>query len=168
MAARPGGLGSRAMPMPFRFSSLRRLAAIAAAVTLAALLSGCVEEEESSGIVDRAYAPLSPQMLAMMQAKGTSPQAPVLFRTYKKEAEFEVWKMRSDGRYTLLRTYPMCRWSGQLGPKVREGDRQVPEGFYAITPGQMNPNSNYYLSFNVGYPNAFDRAWDRTGGTIMV
>ena len=62
----------------------------------------------------------------------------------------------------------MCRWSGQLGPKLREGDHQVPEGFYTITPGQMNPNSAYYLSFNVGYPNAFDRAWDRTGGTIMV
>ena len=62
----------------------------------------------------------------------------------------------------------MCRWSGQLGPKKREGDRQVPEGFYTITPGQMNPNSNYYLSFNVGYPNAYDRAWDRDGGNIMV
>jgi hypothetical protein len=62
----------------------------------------------------------------------------------------------------------MCRWSGQLGPKTREGDRQVPEGFYAITPLQMNPNSNYYLSFNVGYPNAYDQAWGRTGGDIMV
>ena len=62
--------------------------------------------------------------------------------------------MKTDGQYTLLKTFPMCRWSGQLGPKVREGDRQVPEGFYTITPGQMNPNSNYYLSFNVGYPNA--------------
>jgi len=76
--------------------------------------------------------------------------------------------MKPDGRYTLLRTYPMCRWSGQLGPKVREGDRQVPEGFYKITPGQMNPNSNYYLAFNVGYPNAYDRAWGHEGGSIMV
>jgi murein L,D-transpeptidase YafK len=92
----------------------------------------------------------------------------VLIRTYKKEAEFEIWKMKSDGRYALLKTYPMCRWSGQLGPKTREGDRQVPEGFYPITPGQMNPNSNYYLSYNVGYPNAYDRAFGRTGGTIMV
>jgi murein L,D-transpeptidase YafK len=76
--------------------------------------------------------------------------------------------MRSDGRYALLKTYPMCRWSGQLGPKVKEGDRQVPEGFYAITPGQMNPNSAYYLSFNVGYPNAYDRAHGASGGAIMV
>ena len=72
-----------------------------------------------------------------MTEKDTTKQAPMLIRTYKKEAEFEIWKMRSDGRYALLKTYPMCRWSGQLGPKVREGDRQVPEGFYAITPGQM-------------------------------
>jgi hypothetical protein len=62
----------------------------------------------------------------------------------------------------------MCRWSGQLGPKVKEGDRQVPEGFYTITPGQMNPNSAYYLSFNVGYPNAYDRAHGYSGGSIMV
>ena len=62
----------------------------------------------------------------------------------------------------------MCRWSGQLGPKVTEGDRQVPEGFYTITPGSMNPNSHYYLSFNVGYPNAYDRANGHGGGSIMV
>ncbi len=78
-------------------------------------------------------------MLALMQAKGTSPQAPVLFRTYKKEAEFEVWKMRSDGRYALLRTYPMCRARAQLGPKKKQGDRQVPEGFYAIYPVADEP-----------------------------
>ena len=76
--------------------------------------------------------------------------------------------MNSDGQYALLKTYPMCRWSGQLGPKLREGDHQVPEGFYTIAPGQMNPNSHYYLSFNVGYPNAYDRALGRTGGDIMV
>jgi murein L,D-transpeptidase YafK len=62
----------------------------------------------------------------------------------------------------------MCRWSGQLGPKKTEGDRQVPEGFYTIAPGQMNPNSHYYLSFNVGYPNAYDRAHGYVGGNIMV
>jgi len=68
----------------------------------------------------------------------------------------------------LLKTYPICRWSGDLGPKIREGDRQAPEGFYAITPAQMNPNSQYYLSFDLGYPNAFDRAHGRTGSDLMV
>ncbi|MGD1036665.1 MAG: murein L,D-transpeptidase family protein [Roseiarcus sp.] len=103
-----------------------------------------------------------------MDKIGTTPSAPVLIRAYKQEAEFEIWKMNADGQYALLKTYPMCRWSGQLGPKTRAGDMQVPEGFYTITPGQMNPNSHYYLSFNVGYPNAYDRALGRTGGDIMV
>jgi len=132
-----------------------------------ALLAGCDDQIESSGSA-RSLRPISQQTLALMDQLGTSSSAPTLIRTYKKEAEFEIWKMKSDGQYALLKTYPMCRWSGQLGPKTREGDHQVPEGFYTITPGQMNPNSAYYLSFNVGYPNAFDRAWDRTGGSIMV
>ncbi len=106
--------------------------------------------------------------MASIEAKGSTKNAPVLIRAFKKEAEMEIWKQRSDGRYVYLKTFPMCRWSGQLGPKVREGDRQVPEGFYTVTPGSMNPNSAYYLSFNVGYPNAYDRAWGHTGGSIMV
>ncbi len=94
--------------------------------------------------------------------------APILLRAFKKEAELEIWKMKTNGEYALLKSYPMCRWSGQLGPKRREGDRQVPEGFYAITPQKMNPNSAYYLSFDVGYPNAYDRAHNSTGSLIMV
>ncbi len=93
---------------------------------------------------------------------------PILLRAFKKESELEVWKQGRDGNYELLKTYPMCRWSGQLGPKVREGDRQVPEGYYAITPAQMNPNSNYYLSVNVGYPNQLDRSYGRNGALIMI
>jgi murein L,D-transpeptidase YafK len=103
-----------------------------------------------------------------MEALDTTPSSPTVIRTYKKEAELEIWKMKSNGEYALLKTYPMCRWSGQLGPKKREGDMQVPEGFYSIAPGQMNPNSHYYLAFNVGYPNAYDRAYGRTGGNVMV
>ena len=76
--------------------------------------------------------------------------SPILLRVFKVEAELEVWKKNRSGEYALLKTYPICRWSGALGPKVKEGDRQAPEGFYTITPGQMNPNSNYYLAFNTG------------------
>jgi murein L,D-transpeptidase YafK len=144
-----------------------RLAGLVVAASLAALLAGC-EGDQLAGGSGRSLAPISSQMLALMQQHDTTESSPVLIRTYKKEAELEIWKMKSDGRYALLKSYPMCRWSGQLGPKKSEGDRQVPEGFYTITPGQMNPNSNYYLSFNVGYPNAYDRAYGRTGGTIMV
>ena len=144
-----------------------KLPALALAASLAAMLAGC-DGDQLAGGSGRSLTPISPKTLALMQQIDTSQSSPVLIRTYKKEAEFEIWKMKTDGRYALLKTYPMCRWSGQLGPKTREGDRQVPEGFYPITPGQMNPNSNYYLSFNVGYPNAYDRAFGRTGGTIMV
>jgi murein L,D-transpeptidase YafK len=141
----------------------RKAGLAAAAFGLLTVLAGCNEVHDS-----RAAQPLSREMLALMQEKGVSPQAPMLIRAYKKEAEFEVWKMRPDGSYELLKTFPICRWSGQLGPKTHEGDRQSPEGFYSITPAMMNPNSAYYLSFNVGYPNAYDRAHGATGGAVMV
>lgn len=144
----------------------KRLFALSLAVAAGALVAGCEDALEAGS--GRSLRPISNETLALMDKIGTTPSAPVLIRSYKQEAEFEIWKMKSDGQYALLKTYPMCRWSGQLGPKVREGDRQVPEGFYTIGPGQMNPNSHYYLSFNVGYPNAYDRALGRTGGDIMV
>ncbi len=95
-------------------------------------------------------------------------ESPLLVRLFKQEAELELWKQDAAGRYELLKTYPICRWSGELGPKIKEGDRQAPEGFYNITPAQMNPNSQFYLSFNMGYPNAFDKAHGRTGAHLMV
>ena len=147
--------------------ALRVLPRLAAIVVGAALLAGCDEDIGTTSNY-RAYSPIPEATLASIDAKGSTKNAPVLIRAFKKEAEMEIWKQRSDGRYVYLKTFPMCRWSGQLGPKVREGDRQVPEGFYTITPGSMNPNSAYYLSFNVGYPNAYDRAWGHTGGSIMV
>ena len=132
------------------------------AVSVAALTAGCNDTGS------RALRPLSSETIALFDTKGVSKASPTLLRAYKKESELEVWKQKADGTYVYVKSYPMCRWSGQLGPKTREGDRQVPEGFYAITPGHMNPNSNYYLSFNVGYPNAYDRANGRGGGLIMV
>ncbi len=129
-------------------------------------LAGCQETTTQDHL--RATRPIPSDTIALMQSKGTDTRAPILIRAFKKEAELEIWKMTAEGNYTHLKTFPMCRWSGQLGPKVKEGDRQVPEGFYTITPGQMNPSSNYYLSFNVGYPNAYDKAHNYTGGLIMV
>jgi murein L,D-transpeptidase YafK len=129
-------------------------------------LSAC---QDSGGLDSgRAWKPIPRDTLALMEAKGTTKHSPILVRAFKKEAELEIWKMKPDGTYAHLKTYPVCRWSGQLGPKTREGDRQVPEGFYSVSPGLMNPNSNYYLSFNIGYPNAYDRARGYTGGLIMV
>src|SRR5271166_5860203 len=144
-----------------------RLAGLGLAVAAGTFLAGCDDSYLDAG-PGRSEHPISSATLAEMTKIDTTPSSPVLIRAYKKEAEFEIWKMKSDGQYALLKTYPMCRWSGQLGPKKREGDMQVPEGFYTIAPGQMNPNSHYYLSFNVGYPNAYDRAYGRSGGNVMV
>ena len=79
-----------------------------------------------------------------------------------------MWKAKDDGRFYLFKTYPICSYSGNLGPKVSQGDRQAPEGFYLVSLDQMNPSSKYHLSFNIGFPNAYDRAYGRTGQDIMV
>ena len=80
----------------------------------------------------------------------------------------EMWNRGADGRFKLTQTYEMCTWSGALGPKLKEGDGQSPEGFYFIKPSSLNPNSSYHLSFNLGFPNAYDRAHGRTGSFLMV
>lgn len=120
------------------------------------------------GVGAKAMRPLAPETVALIEKKGMTAESPITVRIFKEESELEVWKQTKDGDYALLKTYPICRWSGELGPKVTEGDRQAPEGFYTITPGQMNPNSSYYLAFNMGYPNAYDKAWGRTGAHLMV
>ncbi|MFC1457886.1 MULTISPECIES: L,D-transpeptidase family protein [Microvirga] len=137
---------------------------IALAAGLVLALAACQGQDMST----RHLAPIPAATMALMETKGMSKNDPILMRSYKKESEIEVWKRGRDGRYALLKTYPMCRWSGQLGPKIREGDRQAPEGFYTVTPAQMNPNSQLYLSFNLGYPNEYDRAHGRTGSHLMV
>jgi murein L,D-transpeptidase YafK len=147
------------------FRALFTSAALAAA---SAFLAGCNSDEISLATNAKANQPVPPKLVAAMTEKDMDLQSPILVRLFKQEAELEVWKQNRSGRFELLKTYPICRWSGDLGPKVREGDRQAPEGFYSITPGQMNPQSAYYLSFNTGYPNAFDRALGRSGSELMV
>jgi murein L,D-transpeptidase YafK len=139
-------------------------AAIAAAIALA----GCDTDGTPAAVSGRHMQPLSERMLADIDTKNMEKESAILVRIFKEEAELEVWKEDKSGRFALLRTYPICRWSGDLGPKIKEGDRQAPEGFYTITPGLMNPNSNYYLAINTGFPNAYDRANGRTGGFLMI
>jgi murein L,D-transpeptidase YafK len=112
--------------------------------------------------------PISDQMAADFDQKNMSKESAILVRIFKEESELEVWKEDRTGHFALLKTYPICRWSGELGPKIKQGDRQAPEGFYTITPGLMNPNSNYYLAINTGFPNAYDRANGRTGAFLMI
>jgi murein L,D-transpeptidase YafK len=138
-------------------------AAIAAAIALA----GC-DTDGTTPVGGRHLQPISDAMLAEIDKRNMEKDSPILVRIFKEEAELEVWKEDRNGRFALLRSYPICRWSGDLGPKIKEGDRQAPEGFYPITPGLMNPNSNYYLAINTGFPNAYDRANGRTGGFLMI
>lgn len=92
---------------------------------------------------------------------------PVFIRIFKDESLLEVW-IRSGTEYEHLKDYAICAYSGHLGPKLQEGDRQAPEGFYKIKKHQLNPNSKFHLSFNLGYPNKYDRAHARTGSFLMV
>ena len=148
--------------------SLVRALATSAALAAGLVLAGCNGDDMSLANNAKANQPVPPKLIADMTAKDMDLQSPILVRLYKQEAELEIWKQDRSGRFALLKTYPICRWSGDLGPKVREGDRQAPEGFYSISPAQMNPQSAYYLSFNTGYPNAFDKALGRTGSQLMV
>jgi len=148
--------------------SLVRVLVTAAALAAGALLAGCNSDEVSLASNAKANQPVPPKLVADMAEKDMDMQSPILVRLFKEEAELEVWKQDRSGRFALLKTYPICRWSGDLGPKVREGDRQAPEGFYAISPAQMNPQSAYYLSFNTGYPNAYDKSLGHTGSELMV
>ena len=112
--------------------------------------------------------PLSEGMLADLDSRNMAKESPILVRIFKEESELEVWKVDKTGRFALLRTYPICRWSGDLGPKIEEGDRQAPEGFYTVTPRMMNPKSHYHLAINTGFPNAYDRANERSGTSLMI
>ncbi|ODT71002.1 MAG: hypothetical protein ABS75_09695 [Pelagibacterium sp. SCN 63-23] len=112
--------------------------------------------------------PLSGSAVQGLRNIGSSPSEGMVVRIFKEEAVLEVWKRTPSGTYKLFKTYEICAFSGDLGPKFKEGDRQSPEGFSTITPGLMHPKSNYYLAFNTGFPNKFDRAHGRTGSNLMV
>jgi murein L,D-transpeptidase YafK len=138
-----------------------------AAIAAAMALAGC-DTDGTPTVSGRHMQPISDKLQAEIEAKNMEKESAILVRIFKEESELEVWKEDKTGRFALLKTYPICRWSGDLGPKIKEGDRQAPEGFYTITPGLMNPNSNYYLAINTGFPNAYDRANGRTGGFLMI
>lgn len=146
-------------------SMLSRFRAIFAAISLAFILASCSSLMEGD---TRSLQPIPAALVAEMKAKGMAPSDPILIRIYKQESELEVWKRTRSGRYALLKTYPICRWSGKLGPKRKSGDRQAPEGFYAVDAALLNPQSKYYLSFNLGYPNELERALGSTGEAMMV
>ncbi|MCP4185162.1 MAG: murein L,D-transpeptidase [Hyphomicrobiales bacterium] len=108
-----------------------------------------------------------PKLKLQLKSKGFQLGQDIFIRIFKETSELEVW-IKGDGLYELFKIYKICNFSGTLGPKLREGDRQSPEGFYFVTSKQLNPNSTYHLSFNLGFPNAYDNANKRTGSYLMV
>ncbi|RIA55890.1 L,D-transpeptidase family protein [Dichotomicrobium thermohalophilum] len=143
----------------FSQRALTALVLLLAAVSL----SGCLGEATAPHLK-----PIPAAAQARLAKMGMTADAPILVRIFKEEAELEIWKKKDDGRFHLFKTYPICFFSGKLGPKLKEGDKQAPEGFYTVSPGRMNPNSDFHLSFNLGYPNRFDAAHGRTGAHLMV
>jgi murein L,D-transpeptidase YafK len=116
-----------------------------------------------------AEARVTPGLAKAFAAQGLRLGAPVFLRITKAPAELELWvETAPGGAFEKFRSYPICAFSGAPGPKLREGDMQAPEGFYSIKPAQMNPASQFHLSFNLGFPNAYDRAHGRTGSALMV
>lgn len=115
----------------------------------------------------RVISSIEPSLVRDLEGKGFAYGTPLFIRVFKEERELEVWLER-DGKFSLFRTYPVAAVSGWLGPKRWEGDLQAPEGFYSVTPCRMNPNSLFHLSFDIGYPNDYDRSQERTGSALMI
>jgi len=153
---------------------LRKLSRFLTVPALAIFMSGCVStvlnvaDNANLNVADKAGQPLKASLVSEMSRRKMTPADPILIRIFKDESELEIWKRDRTGRYALLKTFPMCRWSGKLGPKTKNGDRQAPEGFYQVSAGMLNPNSQYYLSFNLGYPNKLESALGYSGEALMV
>lgn len=136
------------------------LCAAVAAVALPDWLPGTAD-------LDAVRTRVVPELEQRLADQGFDLGDPVHIRIFKEPHALELW-IQAGARYDLFETYPICSYSGDLGPKLKEGDRQAPEGFYHVTADRLNPNSRYHLSFNLGFPNAFDSAHDRTGSYLMV
>lgn len=140
-----------------RLTSKWRFVWVVAVLPLAACYEG----------IPKHLLPLSDAAQAELSQKKIAQGSPVFMRIFKEEKELEVW-IKRGAKYAKFKTYQICNWSGKLGPKLKQGDKQAPEGFYLVKPGQMNPFSKYHLSFNLGYPNAYDASFSRTGDFLMV
>ena len=128
-----------------------------------------VKEKEAPQVKDAPPEPEPMDMASIMKRLNVEKSDPVFLRIIKADRLLELWmRPRDKESYVLVKKYPVLAVSGKLGPKQKQGDMQAPEGFYRAFFGSLNPNSNYHLSFNVGYPNAWDRMNDRTGNYIMV
>lgn len=122
----------------------------------------------SSQRSEKAYKKVVPKLQKELNAKNLLLGNQIFIRIFKAEAELEVWIENNNKTFSLFKTYPICTFSGDLGPKQKQGDKQSPEGFYFVKANQMNPWSRFHLSFNLGYPNRYERAKGYTGSALMV
>ena len=123
----------------------------------------------SRGATPLANTPDLVNLEARLAAKGLAKGSPIFIRVFKETSELEVWMQHaSDGKFVLLDTYPVCHWTGTIGPKLREGDRQSPEGFYTVKANQTRLVGRWQKAFNLGFPNAHDQLNRRTGSHILV
>jgi murein L,D-transpeptidase YafK len=99
--------------------------------------------------------------------KGLKLGSPVFIRVYKQTSEMELW-VQQGPRYVHFKTYGICRWSGFLGPKFYEGDRQSPEGLYRITTSDLIVNRRWDRAMNINFPNSFDSMNGRGGSGILI
>jgi murein L,D-transpeptidase YafK len=127
----------------------------------------CSNPAFATSVAEQAAQRVKPALVIALKEKKLSYGSPLFIRIFKSEKVLEVWVKQND-KFALFHSYPICTFSGQPGPKVKEGDGQSPEGFYRVGLGQLNPYSSYHLAFNLGYPNAYDRANGRTGNYLMV
>jgi murein L,D-transpeptidase YafK len=116
-----------------------------------------------------AAARVRPALERALAEKGLHLGDPVFLRAFKEEGVLEAWvRHRGTEKYEHFRTWDIAAQSGRPGPKIAEGDNQVPEGFYFVPPSAMKPDSVFHLAFNIGYPNDYDRHHGRSGSFIMI
>ena len=109
------------------------------------------------------------QLPGDLAAIGARLGAPMLLRVFKQEREVEVWVQPKDQQnFVLFRIFPICFYSGKLGPKVKEGDMQSPEGFYFVGPAQMRAKSQYHRAIDFAFPNDYDAAQGYTGTELLI
>ena len=154
------------LPRPCR----RTLILLLSMLTLMHIPAGAARAADlipTSEVSREVVARMTPEIAEAMRRKALTLGSPIFIRIFKESSQLEMWVLRGN-RFELFKTYSVCDFSGFLGPKEKEGDKQSPEGFYRVGPSQLNPRSNFHLAFNIGYPNEYDRLFNRTGGKLMV
>lgn len=147
----------------------RLLRASLIGVALGACVGGVIYQTKQTERVREVRGRIEPSLKQELITAGFALGDPAYIRIFKEERELELWlKPRDSTHFKLWKTWPIVAMSGKLGPKLKEGDQQAPEGIYTVNAKSMNPQSDYHLSFNIGYPNEFDKALGRTGSFIMV